>query len=65
MTCYWFKPSSECAACLDERCSIKGGNVAPSEMCGCDCCDNCQIWGDRTVCNAKIDDNREKAKKNL
>lgn len=52
MKCDLFKPSSECRACTEKQCAVNGGDTAPSEMCGCDCCDNWHLVGDRGECTA-------------
>ncbi len=52
--CQFFMPSDECLlSCNESRCTLKGGSVAPSEMCGCDCCALQHIVGDKEECLAE------------
>lgn len=50
MACNYFKPTSECLQCGDNRCKLKGGSISPSEMCGCDYCALQHMAGDKEEC---------------
>lgn len=50
MVCDFFKASSECEQCSDNRCQINGGFINPAEMCGCDYCNLQRIIGDKEEC---------------
>lgn len=51
MFCNFFMPCDYCLKeCNETLCTIKGGLISPSEMCGCDCCALQHIVGDKEEC---------------
>lgn len=51
MACVYFKESfEECLFCTDSRCELKGGEIDPHNMCGCEACECHSMLGDRPIC---------------
>lgn len=51
--CIFFMPDDNCLLCDENLCTLNGGWINPSEMCGCDSCALQHIVGDKEECLAE------------